>query len=119
MGNRVMSALKEKQRPLRTCLVCGEKRAKDILLRFAESSGTIVLDEKKSLGGRGCYCCSSQECVSRLRKKQKKMNKALHREGLVLGEEVLSSINCFMALLRGNIVRKEVSGVKNGKNPGI
>jgi predicted RNA-binding protein YlxR (DUF448 family) len=47
--------------PIRTCVVCGNKRARSELLRLAlePEAEVIVLDTLRRMRGRGAYVCSS------------------------------------------------------------
>ncbi len=56
---------------LRKCVVCGEIRPKDELIRIAKlSSGEVVPDPLGRGPGRGAYLCRNRECVNGLRKKR-------------------------------------------------
>lgn len=63
--------------PLRTCLGCGQKADKALLVRLAVSAGALVVDGKGILPGRGAYCCRKVECYRRLVKQRKKLAWAL------------------------------------------
>ncbi|OKY74557.1 MAG: hypothetical protein BM485_11945 [Desulfobulbaceae bacterium DB1] len=82
---------------MRTCLVCGNQSAKDSLLRLTARNGFIVVDEKQVRDGRGSYCCKRNECIAGLRKRIKRLNKALHIEGFSLGGDVPDHDNCCFA----------------------
>jgi len=57
--------------PIRTCLACGRKAAKDELLRLCrEASGTVTIDSKQKLPGRGAYVCMSVACAERLARRK-------------------------------------------------
>lgn len=53
--------------PIRTCVVCGDRKPKNELLRAALKSEerSIVLDRDQNLGGRGAYVCP--DCLPRMR----------------------------------------------------
>ena len=58
-----------KKIPLRQCLGCREMKAKKELIRVVRSpEGTVSLDFKGKLPGRGAYVCPSAECLARVRK---------------------------------------------------
>lgn len=73
--------------PMRTCLVCGMKNAKSVLLRIALSpeEGTIVLDREQRLNGRGAYVC--QACRPRLRY-NKRVQKAFRNEAKGMAKDI-------------------------------
>ncbi|MFZ5758668.1 MAG: YlxR family protein [Thermodesulfobacteriota bacterium] len=78
------------QEPQRTCVVCGLKGSKKSLIRFTANHGVISVDKGQINGGRGCYCCPSDQCLAGLRKKVKRMNRALRVEGCALRTDELS-----------------------------
>lgn len=49
-------------RPVRTCVVCGEKREKTFLLRIVQLDSCFQIDEKRVLPGRGRYVCIDKMC---------------------------------------------------------
>lgn len=53
-----------KHQPLRMCVVCKERKTKDLLLRFFFDS-----DKKLNIStnfGKGIYFCRKQECINKL-----------------------------------------------------
>lgn len=52
--------------PRRTCIGCGLKRPQTELVRLAagERAGTIVLDRRRRLPGRGAYLCPRTQCLA-------------------------------------------------------
>ena len=61
--------MKVKKIPQRQCLGCREMKAKKELIRVVRSpEGTVSLDFKGKLPGRGAYVCPSAECLARVRK---------------------------------------------------
>ncbi|MDR2574031.1 MAG: YlxR family protein [Desulfovibrio sp.] len=49
--------------PVRMCVACRGRFAKNMLTRYVFSSqGNIVLDPKKIAPGRGIYLCSNPRC---------------------------------------------------------
>ena len=45
--------------PIRTCVVCGAKRAKDQLRRLAlDDRNHVVVDPRQRMNGRGAYACA-------------------------------------------------------------
>lgn len=80
-----------KNRPVRTCLGCGEKKIKDDLRRFVlDDRGVMTADASGTMAGRGVYCCKSRECLSRLVKNKKRISKAFRSEILGYCEELES-----------------------------
>lgn len=63
-----MKAARHRQRP-RTCVGCREESPKRALVRIVRSpDGTIMVDERGKLPGRGAYLCLRRECLERARK---------------------------------------------------
>jgi len=57
--------------PERTCLACGRKTGKAALLRLArDQTGTITIDPRQRLPGRGAYVCRTSACGELLKKKK-------------------------------------------------
>ncbi|MDZ7362227.1 MAG: YlxR family protein [candidate division KSB1 bacterium] len=57
--------------PERTCLACGRKTGKAVLLRLArDRAGTITIDPHQRLPGRGAYVCPTPACGELLKKKK-------------------------------------------------
>lgn len=49
--------------PLRTCIICQQKRPKRELIRIVRTpEGVIEPDSRGKLSGRGAYCCPSRAC---------------------------------------------------------
>ena len=64
-----------KKIPMRQCVGCREMKAKRELIRVVKSpEGTVSLDFKGKLPGRGAYVCPQADCLARARK-----SKALER----------------------------------------
>ena len=61
-----------KKVPLRQCVGCREMKDKRELIRVVHApDGTISLDFKGKMNGRGAYVCRSSECLRRaIRQKQ-------------------------------------------------
>ena len=50
---------RERHSPIRMCLMCGERRPKDKMLRIVRTpDGAVRLDEGARINGRGCYICA-------------------------------------------------------------
>ena len=55
--------------PIRKCLGCGNRFAKNELIRIVRTpEGEIVLDETGKKSGRGAYVCKSASCLKKARK---------------------------------------------------
>lgn len=55
--------------PMRQCVGCREMKPKKELIRVVRSpEGTVSLDLKGKLPGRGAYMCPDPECLKRARK---------------------------------------------------
>ena len=66
------------------CVACRERKEKQDLMRFVKTDEGIVLDQTKSINGRGFYLCHNMDCYQLMCKK-KILNKMLSR--LVTDEE--------------------------------
>jgi len=65
-------------RPVRTCLGCGNRFLKQKMLRFGVGpDGFLEVDAGKKLSGRGAYCCPRSRCLADLAKKRGKLLKVL------------------------------------------
>ena len=52
--------------PLRSCIVCGSKRAKRELTRIAATpDGDVALDPTSKAHGRGTYICGDGGCIGK------------------------------------------------------
>ena len=61
--------MKVKKIPQRQCLGCREMKAKKELIRVVRSpEGTVSLDFKGKLPGRGAYVCPQADCLAKARK---------------------------------------------------
>ena len=49
--------------PVRTCVGCRTRASRTDLLRVVAESSSLVLDERKSMPGRGAWVHPTQECV--------------------------------------------------------
>ena len=58
-----------KKIPMRQCVGCREMKPKKELIRVVRSpEGTVSLDFKGKLPGRGAYVCPDSACLARARK---------------------------------------------------
>ena len=50
---------RERHVPIRMCLLCGERRPKNKMIRIVRArDGSVLIDEGEKINGRGCYVCS-------------------------------------------------------------
>ena len=58
-----------KKIPMRQCAACREHRPKKELLRVVrQPDGTVSLDTKGKVSGRGAYICPDKACFAKARK---------------------------------------------------
>lgn len=63
--------IKQKKKPIRTCLGCGEPKEKRSLVRIVRTpEGKILVDPTGKKSGRGAYICPNKECLEKARKKR-------------------------------------------------
>lgn len=61
--------------PIRTCIVCKNKGTKDNFFKIVKNKdGSILVENKERIDGRGAYVCKKEECIDKLEK-----SKALNR----------------------------------------
>lgn len=71
--------------PIRTCVVCKEKKEKKNLFRIAKiNENNYSFDEKQKMQTRSIYICKTHECIKRI-SKNKKYN--------IKSEDLLKMIN--------------------------
>lgn len=71
--------------PIRTCVVCKEKKEKKDLFRIAKiNENNYSFDEKQKMQTRSIYICKTHECIKRI-SKNKKYN--------IKSEDLLKMIN--------------------------
>ena len=62
---------KNKNVPLRMCIVCREMKSKREMTRVVKSAdGEIRLDPTGKAPGRGAYVCGNEECLKKLQTKR-------------------------------------------------
>ncbi len=63
--------IKQRKKPIRTCLGCGEPREKKSLVRIVRTpEGEILVDPTGKKSGRGAYICPNPTCLEKARKKK-------------------------------------------------
>ena len=61
-----------KKIPQRTCLGCGNAKAKQELIRIVkQNDGNILVDVSGKINGRGAYICKNIECLEKAIKSKK------------------------------------------------
>ena len=69
----------DKRKPMRTCIVCRNKRYKSELIRVVPDGDKMVPDGAKVLPGRGAYICNDISCLDKLIK-TKALDRAYRRQ---------------------------------------
>ncbi|MCB5231323.1 MAG: DUF448 domain-containing protein [Candidatus Cloacimonas sp.] len=64
--------------PVRTCVVCRNRKDKQMMIRFEIVKGEFVIDFQKLMTGRGFYLCDDNACIAKL---DKWMNKKKFKRG--------------------------------------
>ena len=83
--------MKTKKIPLRKCVVCGENKPKEELIRVVfniDDGVSVDLTNKKN--GRGAYLCKNLNCINKA-KKSRRLSQVLKTEIDALIYEELSS----------------------------
>jgi hypothetical protein len=76
--------------PHRTCIVCRRVRPKGELVRLARSAdGTVVVDRRAAMPGRGAYVCEDPGCMAGL-VKAPRLNQAFRRPCVMDGITLMS-----------------------------
>jgi hypothetical protein len=56
----------KKHSPIRTCISCGKKNFKNVLIRLVlNDDDEVKLDRRGTMPGRGAYVCRRKECIQR------------------------------------------------------
>lgn len=64
--------MKQRKIPQRKCIVCGENKDKNDLIRIVKNKEEgIILDPTGKKNGRGAYICKDEKCVNEAKKKRK------------------------------------------------
>lgn len=57
-----------KKKPLRKCVSCHERKAKNELIRVVKTTDNeVILDLTGKLNGRGAYLCLDKKCLDEMR----------------------------------------------------
>ncbi|AUW93703.1 MAG: YlxR family protein [Sulfobacillus thermosulfidooxidans] len=92
--------MKTRKIPMRTCVACRTTRPKRELIRVVRTpTGTVVVDRKGKVSGRGAYICSTVDCFD-LAVRSKKLEHALD---VVLDSEIVDQ-------LRQMVAKENISG---------
>ncbi len=54
--------------PIRSCIVCRNKKSKNELFRIVSDNGKAIYDKDMKINKRGIYICKSHECINKCRK---------------------------------------------------
>ncbi|MDY3005938.1 RNase P modulator RnpM [Anaerococcus porci] len=64
--------MKQRKIPQRKCIVCGENKDKNELIRIVKNKEEgIILDPTGKKNGRGAYICKDENCINEAKKKRK------------------------------------------------
>lgn len=64
--------MKQRKIPQRKCIVCGENKDKNDLIRIVKNKEEgIILDPTGKKNGRGAYICKEEKCINEAKKKRK------------------------------------------------
>ena len=64
--------MKQKKIPQRKCIICGENKDKNDLIRIVKNKEEgIILDPTGKKNGRGAYICKEEKCINEAKKKRK------------------------------------------------
>lgn len=64
--------MKQRKIPQRKCIVCGENKDKNDLIRIVKNKEEgIILDPTGKKNGRGAYICKDEKCINEAMKKRK------------------------------------------------
>lgn len=64
--------MKQRKVPQRKCIVCGENKDKNDLIRIVKNKEEgIILDHTGKKNGRGAYICKDEKCINEAKKKRK------------------------------------------------
>ncbi len=92
--------MKVKKIPMRTCVACRTTRPKKELIRVVRlPAGSVVIDRKGKVSGRGAYICESLACFDQA-VKTNKLERALE---VALAEDVIEQ-------LRQVVEKEKISG---------
>ncbi len=86
--------------PERTCIGCRGSFAKNEVVRIVAASGSVVIDYREKLPGRGAYVCPRPECIRKALGRES-LSRALHAARLTL-----PSPDEFVARLAAGITEK-------------
>ena len=71
--------MRERHRPLRTCVICGRKGPKQGLVRIAATEEGAAIDRGGKAPGRGAYVCKDSGCTG-MGLQRKRLEYALRTE---------------------------------------
>ena len=78
-----------KRQPVRTCMGCNEKKAKNELIRIVKNKeNEINIDKIAKMQGRGAYICNNAQCLEKLIK-SKRLEKVFEMK---ISDEIYESL---------------------------
>lgn len=82
--------MKQRKVPMRMCVGCREMKPKAELIRVVRTpEGTILVDRRGKVSGRGAYVCPGGDCFSKARK-----SRALERQlESAISDEVYTALD--------------------------
>lgn len=84
--------MKTKKTPQRKCIVCGQVKDKNDLLRIVKNKEEgVVVDENGRKNGRGAYICRTTSCLCEA-KKTNKLEKVFKTE---INNDLYEEINAY------------------------
>ena len=82
-----------KAQPVRLCLGCREPKIKSEMLRIVRTvEGTVQIDLKGKISGRGAYICKNRACIEKAIR-SKALDRAL---GVSVPADIIDSMNSFL-----------------------
>jgi uncharacterized protein len=89
--------------PIRTCVSCGSKRAKNLLTRLTlDNENHLLKDDTGRIEGRGIYVCEQRPCIERLMN-NKRLNRHFRTDRKISVGHELSGIMPFDNIKQGQI----------------
>lgn len=81
--------MKAKKVPMRTCVGCNQSQPKRTLVRVVRTvDGSLVVDRKGKVSGRGAYVCPKVECIQAAIKTHR-LERALER---AMGPDIVQEL---------------------------
>lgn len=68
----VNKASYKEHKPIRTCVICKQKRYKEDFIRIVIMNKNLIFDINQNLQDRGYYICNHNKCLKKINKWCKK-----------------------------------------------